>query len=212
MAAIGNYTPFRAKHVDGVKFGSTAWTTANMDAVDTALDTSFTTNNATALLDLVGAADTSNPTASYAFAKDFSTSGNERGINEDPLLGADTTGTQNKELSSADNSNIEVEFTCVYRNPMPLSIFNDTTECCLIEMDNSESAATGVVNFAFNNIIMTSVSSLTRNSDGLLEQKVKFSCRGGTSGTAIAVTQSTPAESWVRYRAGLDYAEEVRTA
>lgn len=212
MASIGNYTPFRAKHIDGVKFGSTAWTTADMDSTTIALDTSFATNNATALLDLVGSADAVNPTASYAFAKDFSTSGNERAINEDPLLGADATGTQNKEISSADNSNIEVEFTCVYRNPMPLAIFNDTTKCCIISMDNSESSTTGVVNLAFNNLIMTGVGSLVRNADGLMEQKVKFICRGGTSGSAISVTQSTPSESWTRYRAGLDYAEEVRTA
>ena len=205
MGTLGNYTPFRAKHIDCVKFGSTAWSTANLTSATLALDTTFATNNASPLLDLVGDADTSNPTKSYAFAKDFSTGGNERSINEDPLLGSDTTGTQNKEISSADNSNIDVELTCVYRNPMPLSIFNDTTKCCLIAMDNSESTTTGVVNIAFNNIIMTHVGSLVRNADGLMEQKVKFSCRGGTSGTAITVTQTTPAESWVRYRAGLDY-------
>lgn len=209
---LGNYTPFRAKHIEGVKFGDTAWSTADMDSTSIALDTSFMTNNASPLLDIVGSPDTNNPTQSYAFAKDFSTSGNERSINEDPLLGADSTGTQNKEISTADNSNIKVSFTCVYRNPMPLAIFNDSTKACLIEMDNSESATTGVVNMVFNNIIMTKVGDLQRNSDGLMEQKIEFTARGGTSGSPITVTQSSPSESWVRYRAGLDYAEEVRTA
>ena len=64
MAAIGNYTPFRAKHIECVKFGSTAWTTAKKDSTTSALDTTFATNNATALLDLVGDADTANPTIS----------------------------------------------------------------------------------------------------------------------------------------------------
>jgi len=210
--AIGNYKPFRAKHIECVKFGDTAWSESDMTSTTIALDTSFATNNASPLLDLVGDTDTANPTISYAFAKDFSTSGNERSINEDDLLGADSTGSQNKEVSTGANSRVDVEFTCVYRNPMPLSIFNDTTQCCLITMDNSESASTGVVNIAFNNIVMTKVGDLQRNSDGLMEQKVKFTCRGGTSGSAIDVTQSTPSETWVRYRAGLDYAEEVRTA
>jgi len=208
--ALGNYTPFRAKHVECVKFGNTAFAEADLTSTSLALDTTFATNNASPLLDLVGDADTESPTKSYAFAKDFSTSGNERSVSEDPLLGSDTTGTQNKEISSADNSNIEVELTCVYRNPVPLSIFNDTTKACLITMDNSESSGTGVVNFAFNNIIMNKVGDLQRNSDGLMEQKVKFTCRGGTSGSAISVTQVTPSETWTRFRAGLDYAEEVR--
>ena len=95
---------------------------------------------------------------------------------------------------------------------MPTAIFNDTTKCCLISMDNSESTTTGEVNFAFNNIIMMKCGDMVRNADGLMEQKVKFTCRGGTSGTVITVTQSTPTEGWKRYRCGLDYAEEVRVS
>jgi len=207
---LGNYKAFRASHIDAIQFGSTAWTEANMIAVDTALDTSFATNNATPLLDLTGFADALSPTKSYAFAKDFSTSGNERTSDKEDLLGADSQGSQNSEQYSGANSLTVTEFTCVYRNPMPTSIFNDTTKACFISMDNSESSATGVVNLAFNNIIMLQVGALTRNSDGLMEQKVKFSCRGGLAGTAIAVTQATPAETWQRYRVGPDYAEEIR--
>jgi len=210
--ALGNYFPFRAKHVTGVQFGETAWTEADMDSTTSALDTSFASNNASPPLDLVGDADTENPTASYAFAKDFTTSGNERTSDKEDLLGADAQGSQNTERYSGANSLQTVEFTCVYRNPVPLSIFSDSTKCCLISMDNSESTTTGVLNLGFNNIIVTHVGSLSRNADGLMEQKVKFTCRGGLTGDAISVTQTTPSESWVRYRNGLDYAEEIRTA
>lgn len=211
--ALGNYTVFRAKHVTGFKFGSTAWTEANMTSTTVALDSSFTTNNTSVLLNLVGAADAVNPTKSYAFAKDVSITGNERSVSEENLLGADSAGSQNQELNVDPNSRLEFEATVVYRNTAPLSIFNDTTKAALIEMDNSESASTGELNIALNNLVVTHVGSLTRNADGMMEQKVKGTCRGGTSGTSITVTQTTPAsESWVRIRAGTDYAEEIRTA
>ena len=210
--AAGNYTVFRAKHVDGIKFGGTAWSSTDMSSTGTALDTSFTTNNATALLDLVGAVDANNPVKSYAFGKDFTISGNERSTSEENLLGADSSGSQNAELNVDPNSKLDVECTVVYRNTTPLSIFNDSTKACLVEMDNSESATTGVLNLGFNNIKVTHVGSQAMNPDGMMEQKIKFTCRGGTSGSAISVSQASPAESWTRIRAGTDYAEEIRTA
>jgi len=88
---FGNYTTFKAKHVDGILFGDTAWTSTNYDSTSDTLKTSFTANNATALLDLVGSADTVNPTKSYAFAKDFAESGNEKSVTDEPLLGVDET-------------------------------------------------------------------------------------------------------------------------
>jgi hypothetical protein len=46
-----------------------------------------------------------------------------------------------------------------------------------------------------------------------MEQKIKFSCRGGFAGPVITVTQTSPSsESWARYRIGVDMAEEIRTA
>lgn len=211
--AVGNYTVFRAKHVTGFKFGSTAWTEANLTSTVTALDTSFATNNTTLLINLVGAADAVNPTKSYAFAKDVSITGNERSVSEENLLGADTSGAQNQELKIDPNSKLEFEATVVYRNTVPMTIFNDTTRACLIEMDNSEATGTGKLNIAMNNLIVTHVGSLTRNADGLMEQKVKGTCRGGTTGTTITVTQTTPAsETWAKIRAGTDYCEEIRTA
>ena len=183
-----------------------------MSSTTEALDYSFDTNNASPLLDLVGSADSANPTISYAFGKNFTVNGNERSTSEENLLGVDTVGAQNSELNTDPNSKLDVEVTIVYRNTSPLSIFNDTTKACLIQMDNSESASTGVLNLAFNNIIVNHVGSLTMNPEGMMEQKVKFSCRGGTSGSAISVTNTTPTESWTRIRAGLDYAEEIQTA
>lgn len=211
--SLGNYTAFRAKHVDGISFGGTAWSEADMSGTSSALDTSFETNNATKIINLVGAADTNNPTKSYAFAKDFTESGNERSSAEEALLGEDAQGSQNTEITYGNNSKVDVEFTCVYRNPEVTGIFNDSTKCCLIQMDNGESATTGVLNIAYNNIVMTHVGSTSRNADGLMEQKVKFSCRGGFAGTAISVSQSSPTtETWKKYRVGLDKAEEIRTA
>jgi len=210
----GNFTPFRAKHVDGIKFGSTAWTEANLDSTTLALDTTFTTNNATPLLDLAAGSsvDTVNPTKTACWAKDFNESGNERSTSETNLLGSDSTGSQCQELSADTVSKRTFESTILYRNTSPASIFNDTTKCCLLQFDNNESATTGVLNIAFNNIFMTHVGGLSMNSDGFMEQKIKFECRGGLSGAPIAVSQSSPAETWNRIRIGSDYAEEIRTA
>lgn len=208
----GNYSPFRAKHVDAIKFGGTAWSATDLSSAGTALDTSFVTNNGTILIDLSGCSGTTNPENIAAFAKDFSMSGNERSTSEENLLGACTGGAQNSEINVDPNTKIDIEFTCVYRNPRPLAIFNDSTKACLITLDNSESATTGVINLGFNNVIMTHVGSLVMNPDGLMEQKIKFAIRGGTSGSAITVTQSTPAETWYKIQCGSDYAEECRTA
>lgn len=212
MATIGNFTTFRAKHVTGIKFGSTAWSDASLASTTIALDTSFATNNATPLIDLTGTADTNNPTTSYAFARDFSTSGNEISSTDEAFLGADAQGSQNSEIAYGAASAMDVEMTVVYRNPKVSGIFASTTVACLVTMDNDESSTTGFLNIAFNNVVMLHVGSLTRNSDGLMEQKVKFRVRGGTAGSEITCTQSSPAETWKRYRLGSDYAEEVRTA
>jgi hypothetical protein len=185
-----------------------------MDSTTIALDTSYATNNSSNLINLAAGSsvDAVNPTATACWAKDFSESGNERSTSEENLLGSDSTGSQCQELSADTISKITVEFTLIYRNPVPNVLFNDATKACLITMDNSESASTGVLNIAYNNIVVTHVGSLTRNADGFMEQKVKFECRGGQAGSAITVTQSSPAESWSRYRLGQDKAEEIRTA
>jgi hypothetical protein len=207
---LGNYTPFRAKDVTAIRFGATALTDTEMDATTVTLLNYFNSANASSeLIDLTGAADTNNPTTSYAFAKDFTTSGNERSSSEDSLLGADTDGWQNTEITYGSNSKIDVEFTCVYRNPAVSGIFDDDTNACIITLDNNESSTTGELTLFFNNIVMTQVGGITRNNDGLMEHKVKFSCRGGFSGSSISVTDSN---SYVRYRLGPDYAEEIRTA
>jgi hypothetical protein len=210
----GNFTPFKAKHVESIKFGGTAWTNANMTSTTIALDTSFATNNTSILADLAAGSsvDAVNPTKTACWAKDFSESGNERATSEENFLGADSTGSQCQELSSDTISKITVEFTLVYRNTVPSTLFSDSTKACLIEMDNAESSTTGQLNIGYNNIIVTHAGSLVRNSDGFMEQKVKFECRGGMAGTAITVTQTSPTESWSRIRLGMDKAEEIRTA
>lgn len=210
----GNYTPFRAKHVEGIQFGDTAWSETDMTSTTSALDTTFATNNGTILLDLAAGAnvDTNNPTTTACWAKDFSESGNERSTSEENLLGADAQGSQCQELSADTVSKITVEFTMIYRNIVPASIFNDTTKACLITMDNSESSTSGVLNLAYNNIIVTHAGGLQRNADGFMEQKVKFECRGGLAGAGISVTQASPSESWERIRLGSDKAEEIRRA
>lgn len=213
--ALANNTVYRAKHVTGSSFGGTAWTTAQWASVTVALDTAFDTNQTgvDVIIDLVGSPDTVNPTQKNAFAKDFKISGNERKAQEEALLGADTTGSQNTELGYGNNSKVDVTFTCVYRNPKVTAMFNDSTKCCLIEMDNSESSTTGVLNLAFNNITVVHVGSMNRNSDGLLEQQVKFSCRGGFAGAAYTIAQTVPTtENWYRVPVGLDMAEEIRTS
>ena len=210
----GNYTPFRAKHVDSIKFGGTAWTEANMISTTLALDTTFATNNATPQADFAAGAslDSVNPTKTACWAKDFTESGNERSTSEENLLGADAQGSQCQELSADTVSKITVDFTLIYRNTVPASLFSDSTKACLITMDNSESETTGVLNLAYNNIIVTHAGSLTRNADGFMEQKVKFECRGGMAGAPIAVTQASPAETWSRIRLGTDKAEEIRVS
>lgn len=208
MAAT-NYTVFRAKHVQSIQFGGTAWSTTDWSSTTTAIDTSFDTKNGTILLDLVGTRDTNSPVKSEAFAKDITLSGNERSTSKDDLLGADSYDSQNQEVGTEAPSLLQVTCTLIYRNNMPFSIFNDSTKCCLMEMDNSEGTTSGIVNFGFNNIVVLKVGDLTRNSDGLMQQTLTFSLKGGTTGGAIAVSQTTPAETWSKIIGG-DYAEEVR--
>ena len=209
-----NVTIFRAKQVDSFKFGSTAWTEAQMASTTNALDTTFATNNATALLDLVGEASvgTANPGDSAPFAKNFSITGNELTVSEDNLLGSNSVGAQNQEISENPASLFQCECVLVYRNNRPLSIFNKNTKAALVEMDNSESTTTGQLNIGMNNIRVIHVGSLQRNAEGNMEQTLRFSFRGGESGTPITVTQSAPEETWDKVRAGVDYAEECRTA
>jgi len=209
--ALGNYTSFRAKDVTAVKFGQTAVPAADMESPTLSFANAMASSNPSAsiLIDLVGSADTENPTKSYAFAKDFTMSGNERGSSEEGLLGADGSGSQNTEITYSNNSKIDVEFTCVYRGPQVTSIFNDSTNACLITMDNSESSTTGELSFLFTNVVMTHVGGLTRNSDGLMEQKVKFSVRGGFASSAYTVTDTN---TYIKYLIGPDYGEEIRTA
>jgi len=210
--ALGNYTTFKAKHVDGIVFGDTAWSEDDYDSTSDSITTSFTSNNASPLLDLTGDADTNSPTKSYAFAKDFSETGNERSITDEPLLGVDSNGTQNQEISDEAPSSITVEATIVYRNPVPTTIFNDNTKACLIQMDNSESTGTGVLYIGYNNIIMTHVGSLTRNSNGNMEQKVKFTCRGGTAATSTITCTDAALGTFYRIRVGKDKVEEIKIA
>ena len=124
---LGNYKIFLPKHVTGIKFGTTAWTSAQMTSTATALDTSFTSNNATALIDLAGVADTNNPTKAYAFAKEINTSGNERASTPEGLLGSLDGVSQNTEIITDFNSLTTVECTIVYRNPQMTAVFNDST-------------------------------------------------------------------------------------
>jgi len=209
-----NFTPFRAKHVKSIRFGGTAFTEANLSSTTVALDTSFVANNATALANLAagGTVDAVNPTKTACWAKDFSESGNERSTSEENLLGADAQGSQCQELSADTISKITVEFTLIYRNPVISGLFSDSTKACLIQMDNSESSTTGVLNLAYNNIIVTHAGSLVRNADGFMEQKVKFECRGGMAGSPITCVETSPAKTWYRVRMGMDKAEEIRTA
>lgn len=204
-----NFTTFKAKHADRAVFGDTAWSSTDFDSTTIALDTSFDTNNGTPLLDLVGDVDSNSPVKSAPFAKDITVSGNERSTTEDNLLGADSNGTQHQEVDCSPASLQTVEMTLVYRNNVPFSIFNDSTKCMLLSLNNNESSTTGVLNMAYNNITVLHVGGTTLNPDGNMEQKIKFSHKGGTTGTAISVTQSAPSETWERIVGG-DYAEEVR--
>ncbi len=204
--AAGNYSVFRPKNVDSFKFGDTAWTPADWSSLTVDLATSFATNNADPLMDAVGELDTLSPVKSAAFAKSISFSGNERDVTEDNLLGADVNGTQNQETADTAPSLQEVTLTCVYRNNVPASIFNDTTKCAMMQIDNSESSGTGVVTMAFNNIKVTHVGSITMNDDGLMEQTIKFKHKGGTTNVLAIDTTGT---TWSRVNSA-DYSEEVR--
>lgn len=208
----GNYTAVKATDIDSFKFGSTAWSSSDMTSADTALDTSFTSNNATPIVDLVGARDDNNPVESDAWVKEISFGGGEREITEENLLGKTTTGSQNKIVIGSTVSAMTVELTCVYRNNVPDLLFSDATKCALMEVDTGESTTTGRINFAFNNITVTSVGGITQNSDGTMEQTISFSLVAGTNdGSADSVTQTSPEESWSKVING-DYATEVRTA
>lgn len=206
--AASNYTVFRPKHVSSIQFGSTAWTTANWTATATALDTSFATNNAAPIWKAVAARDTNSPVKAEAFARSITFSGGERSTDVENLLGSDTGGTQNQEMTINPAALRECTLEVVYRNNVPLSIFNDTTRAVLMTLDNSESTGTGVLNVACNNVTVLNVGELTINADGLVTQQVKFSFKGGTT-TAVSVTQSAPSETWYKIYGG-DYAEEIR--
>lgn len=207
--AASNYTIFKADDVTAFKFGSTEWSEADMASITNALDTTFASNNASPLIDLVGTQDANSPVKSEAWCKSISITGNERQITEEDLLGKDASGAQNKEVVGGSVSRLTCEAMLVYRNNVPLSLFRDNTKCALIVMDNSESTTTGVLNIACNNITVTHVGGLQRNADGLMEQKITFTFAGGTVGAPIAVSQSSPSETWSKVR-GSDYAEEVR--
>lgn len=217
---------YRPKHVSAIQFGGTDFTETDLTSTTVALDTAFATNNpATATagsantqaiqLDLVGTqtglsstASTASPNYSDAFAREITFSGNERSVNTQDLLGANTDGTQNQEVDIAPNSLLEVEMTIVYRNPVPMSIFNDNTKCCLMVFDNEETSKTGVTNIVFKTITVLTVGGLSLTPEGKMEQKVRFMCKGGTTGTSIICNTGT--ETWYRVRGG-DYAEETRT-
>ena len=206
-----NFTVFRPKQVTGIKFGSTDFTTDSFTSTTTALDTDFTTKNATALLDLTGAraTNTSTPVIAEAFAKDITFSGNERSVTEENLLGSDTGGAQNQETVVEPASLVEVEMTIVYRNNIPLSIYNDTTVCCLMTVDNNETATAGVLNLAFRTITILKVGDISLSPEGIMEQKVKFSCKGGTTAAGISVDDGS--DVWYKIYGG-DYAEEIQMA
>ncbi len=207
--ALGNYTIFLPKHVTGIQFGGTVLTEAQMNHVTESLDASYTTNNASDLINLSSTADAVNPTIKYAFAKDINTSGNERNTSAEGLLGSLDGVTQNTEKIVDFNTLMIVEMTVVYRNPMVTAIFNDSTKVCLMTMNNAESSDTGVLHMLFNNIHVVHVGSLSRGNTGMMEQKVKFSIRGGLAGSAITCVDGTL--TYKRYRVGLDYAEEILT-
>jgi hypothetical protein len=171
------------------------------------LHSNFDTNNTTALLDLCGTRDANSPVKSEAFATEIIFSGNERKIDEQNLLGIDSTGAQNAEIIGGSVSMVEVEIPCVFRNNVPLSIFNDTTKACLIELNNSESSTTGDLFIACNNIQMKHVGSQKVGADGPVTQSIKFSFKGGTTSTPITVTNGGHTYSKV---CGGSYSEEVQ--
>jgi hypothetical protein len=205
--AAGNYSIVKASQITGLEFGGTAWSAANYTSTSTTLESSFDTNCPTVLANLIGIRDANNPVKSAPFVKEISFSGNERNITEENLLGSDSTGAQNQEVIGGSVSKIECELTMVYRNNVPLSLFNDSTKCALMTIDTEESSTTGKMNFAMNDITVMSVGELSQAPDGLMEQKMKFTFSGGTTGTPITVTQG--GQTWYRV-AGGKYAEEIR--
>lgn len=201
-----NYSTFKGSQIKQIKFGGTAWTSAQWSATATTLHGNFDTNNATALIDLCGTRDSNNPVKSEAFATEITFSGNERTIDEQNLLGVDSTGAQNKEVIGGSVSMQDVEIPIVLRNNVPLSIFNDSTRCCLIELDNDETTTSGVFTIACNNIKMKHVGSIKVGPDGLITQSIKFSFKGGTTGTPVSVSNGGHTYSKV---SGGNYSEEV---
>lgn len=210
MAAT-NFTVYRGKDIEAFKFGSVAWSEAEFDGTSNALDTVFETNNpgTATLIDLVGDRDANTPVEAEAWVKEIRESGGERQVDEEPLCGTDTNGAQNKEVEGSSVSKIDVEVTAVYRNNVPLRLFSDSTKCAILELDNSEGTTSGLVNVGYNNIIVTQVGALEVGPNGLMMQKIKFSCDKGLADTTIAVSQAAPSETWSKVRAG-EYAEEVR--
>ena len=209
--AAGNFSIFKATDIDSFKFGDTAWSETDMASTTISLNESFDTNNASPLLDVIGAVGSDDPVKSEAWAKEVSITGNERNITEEDFLGKDPSGAQNKEVVGGSVSRLTAEVTMAYRNNVPLSIFNDLTKSAIITADNGESADTGRLNYACNNITITKVGDIKMTKDGLWEQKLMFTFGGGTTGPPITVTQVAPAESWSKVRGG-DNAEEVLVA
>lgn len=208
--ALGNFTPFLAKDVVAFKFGTNPWTEAQMNGTNAALENAFATNNpgASVIADFVGAPDANNPTRSYAFARNFSESGNELGTTEVNLLGADAAGSQNQELADDTVSKVTVETTVLYRNPVTSGVFSRNTRCALIVMDNGESSGTGRLAFAYNNIRVVHAGSLERNEEGYMEQTVRFETTGGEASNPISVTDS--GKTYHKVRLGRNKAEEIQ--
>lgn len=210
--ASGNYTPVKATDISSFKFGSTAWSSSDFTSTTSALDTTFASNNATPIVDLIGDRDDSNPVEADAWVKEVEFGGGEREITEENLLGKTSTGSQNKVVIGSTVSAMTVTLTCLYRNNVPDLLFSDNTKCALMEVDTEESSTTGKINFAFNDITVTSVGGVTQNADGTMEQTITFSLVAGTNdGSADTVTQTSPSETWSKVING-NYATEVRTA
>ena len=208
MAAT-NFSIISADDINSFQFGATPWSSSDFLSTSNALDTTFATNNANPLLNAIGVLDANSPVQSAPFVKDISFSGNEVNITDEDLLGKDASGAQNKEVVAGAVSRIMCELTMVYRNNVPMSIFNSGTKCALLTIDNEESTSTGKMNIGMNNIRMEHVGSLRQASTGAMEQRLRFSFKGGYVGDEISVTQTTPPETWSKVVGG-DYGEEVR--
>lgn len=205
-----NKTVFRPKDVTAMKFGETALTEADLAATGTSLEAAFDARNSTVIVDLVGAEDSENPVESYFFARSFQETGNEVQTTSENFLGSDSTGSRNSVVISESNSATECEVTIAYINPVPETVFSDRTKSVLIKMDNSESSTTGKLTMIYNNITVTQVGNIQRGTDGLMEQTVRWTCAGGTSGTGITVSDSP--DTFYRVRKGSNMATEIQTA